>query len=52
MVTALPTFKGWTIDQRLGEFRKVSFVKGQPKMEFVKMSSAKGRKLASSMNKR
>ena len=52
MVTALPTFKGWTIDQRLGEFRKVSFVKGQPKMEFVKMSSAKGRKLASIINKR
>lgn len=48
-VTQLPTFKGWTIDQRLGEFRKVSFVKGQPKMEFVKMSSPKGMRLLRSM---
>ncbi len=38
----LPTFKGYTVDERLGEFRKVEF--GKP-LQFVPFSSVKGQKL-------
>jgi hypothetical protein len=42
----LPTFNGYTIDQRLSEFRKVSWTpRGKPRIQFVPFSSRKGRKL-------
>lgn len=42
----LPEFKGYTIDERLGEFRKVSWRNGEPSIEFVPFLSEKGIKLA------
>lgn len=41
----LPIFKGYTVDERLREFRKVDF--SIPSIEFVSFSSEKGRKLLS-----
>jgi hypothetical protein len=41
--TILPTFKGYTVDERLREFRKVDMKK--PSIEFVEFDSPKGRKL-------
>ena len=38
----LPTFKDYTVDERLREFRKVKY--GKP-LEFVPFTSVKGRKL-------
>ena len=38
----LPTFRGYTVDERLGEFRKIKY--GKP-LEFVPFSSVKGNKL-------
>jgi len=40
---ALPTFKGYTVDERLGEFRKVD--RSIPSMEFISFDSEKGQKL-------
>jgi hypothetical protein len=41
-VAILPTFKGYTIDVRLREFRKAIY--GE-KLEFISFESPKGRKL-------
>ncbi len=41
---ALPTFKGYTVDERLREFRKVEYGKH---FEFISFSSEKGQKLLS-----
>ena len=38
----LPTHKGYTVDERLKEFRKIEY--GKP-LEFVSFDSAKGQKL-------
>ena len=45
MVTALPTFKGWTIDERLQEFRKVEWKHGQPTMKTTPFHTLKGQML-------
>jgi len=45
MPIELPKFKGWTVDARLRQFRKVKFIKGQPSIEFVDFDTTKGRKL-------
>jgi hypothetical protein len=38
----LPTFKGYTIDQRLREFRAVSDIDGNPSIEFIPFASQEG----------
>jgi hypothetical protein len=43
MVTKLPEFKGYTVDERLKQFRKVDHEK--PSIEFVEFNSEKGKKL-------
>ena len=44
----LPTFNGWTIDQRLRQFRKV--VRGEnPQIEFVDFNSAEGQEILEEM---
>jgi hypothetical protein len=43
MVTKLPEFKGYTVDERLKQFRKVDHDK--PSVEFVEFNSEKGKKL-------
>lgn len=35
-------YKGYTVDERLGEFRKVTWKKGEPSIEFVPFDSEKG----------
>jgi hypothetical protein len=45
MTTELPIRDGYTIDERLEEFRKVTWKKGQPSMEIIPFDSPKGRKL-------
>ena len=42
MIRILPTFKGYTVDMRLREFRKV--VWGE-EIEFLSFESAKGKRL-------
>ncbi len=42
MVVVLPTFKGYTVDVRLRQFRKADY---GHKIEFVEFDSEKGRKL-------
>ena len=49
MVTALPTYRGWTVDERLQEFRKVDFKNGQPHMKTAPFSTLKGKMLFRSM---
>ena len=44
-VIELPTKDGWTIDERLRQFRKVTWRHGEPSIEFVEFDSPKGRKL-------
>lgn len=45
-LVTLPTFRGYTIDGRLNEFRKVSWTsRGKPRIQFVPFSSRRGRKL-------
>ncbi|MAH51505.1 hypothetical protein CMI37_37160 [Candidatus Pacearchaeota archaeon] len=45
----LPTFKGYTRDDRLRQFRKVTFdKKGEPSIKFIDFDSPKGRRLLSS----
>lgn len=48
MVTKLPEFKGYTVDLRLKQFRKVNHEK--PSIEFIDFSSEEGRKLLKEMN--
>ena len=44
----LPTFKGYTIDARLRQFRKV--IQGEnPKIEFIDFKSEEGRELIEEM---
>jgi hypothetical protein len=43
MVTKLPEFKGYTMDERLKQFRKVD--REKPSIEFVEFNSEKGKKL-------
>jgi len=43
MVKALPTFKAYTVDERLRQFRKVD--RNKPSIDFVDFDSAEGRKL-------
>ena len=43
MVKELPKFKGYTVDARLKQFRKVDMKK--PSIEFVEFNSEKGKKL-------
>lgn len=46
MVVKLPDFEGFTIDERLREFRRVGRTKeGNFTIEFVPFTSIKGRKL-------
>jgi len=46
MVRALPEFKGWTVDERLREFRKVTYdIHGNPKIEYLSFDSEKGKQL-------
>ncbi len=49
MVIELPKFKGYTIDERLQEFRKVDMNK--PSIEFIKFNSKEGQKLLKEMEK-
>jgi len=51
MVKILPQILGYTVDERLKEFRKVKFIKGEPTLEFVPFDSEKGRKLLEIWNK-
>ena len=43
MVKQLPTFKGYTVDERLKQFRKVD--KSKPSIDFVEFDSEKGQEL-------
>jgi hypothetical protein len=43
----LPVFEGYTIDVRLGEFRKVTWTNGEPSMETVSFLSPEGQELLS-----
>lgn len=38
-------FKGFTVDERLREFRKVTWKKGEPDVEYVPFDSKKGSEL-------
>lgn len=50
MVKKLPEFKGYTVDERLRQFRKVD--KENPSIEFVDFKSEKGEKLLKEFNER
>lgn len=39
---ALPIYRGRTVDERLGEFRKVEFKHGLPHMKTAPFSTLKG----------
>ena len=43
MVKKLPEFKGYTVDERLKQFRKVD--REKPSIDFVDFNSEKGKKL-------
>lgn len=43
MVKELPKFKGYTVDKRLEQFRKVD--KGKPSIDFVDFESEEGKEL-------
>ena len=43
MVTKLPEFKGYTVDKKLKQFRKVD--REKPSIKFVDFDSEKGKKL-------
>ncbi len=47
-MTRLPTFRGYTVDRRLGEFRKVAYGEAA---EFVPFESAKGQRLLRAMRR-
>jgi hypothetical protein len=44
-MSALPEFEGWTVDERLREFRRVAWRKGVPSMRTLKFSSKEGARL-------
>jgi len=48
MATALPTFKGLTVDMRLKQFRRMDTEKG---IEFIDFDSKKGTKLLTEYHK-
>jgi hypothetical protein len=50
MMRELPKFEGWTIDERLRQFRKVTFGKGGPSIEFVEFDSPKGHRMIKKLN--
>lgn len=43
MVKKLPEFKGYTVDERLKQFRKVD--RDKPSIDFVDFDSSEGKKL-------
>lgn len=43
MVKELPNFKGYTVDEKLQQFRKVN--RDEPSIEFVDFDSEKGQEL-------
>jgi hypothetical protein len=45
MVRELPKWKGYTIDERLQEFRRVRWVDGNPMMDIIPFASKEGMKL-------
>jgi hypothetical protein len=45
----LPKIGKYTIDERLKQFRKVTWKKGTPEIEFIPFDSPKGRKLLKSV---
>ena len=47
MVTKLPEFKGYTVDERLRQFRKVD--REKPSIDFVDFDSEEGRALLEEM---
>jgi hypothetical protein len=49
MVTELPTYRGYTVDERLREFRKVHKKLGVPSIEFIPFDSKKGRMIIAGM---
>jgi len=49
MVKELPNFKGYTVDQRLKQFRKVD--REKPSIDFVDFDSEEGQKLLEEMEK-
>ena len=49
MVTKLPEFRGYTIDKRLRQFRKVDRSGESPSIEFVEFDSPEGDKLLEEM---
>ncbi len=48
----LPVVKGWTVDCRLRMFRKVSYRRGEPSIEYVEFDSMKGRKIIKRVGKK
>lgn len=49
MTIKLPEFKGYTVDNRLRQFRKVD--RSKPSIEFVDFDSEKGKELLNEMRK-
>ena len=47
MVIKLPEFKGYTVDERLRQFRKVD--RSKPSIEFIDFNSEKGQELLNEM---
>ena len=45
----LPTYKGYTIDTRMRQFRKVTCVAGYQGMEFIPFASTRGHELIEAM---
>lgn len=53
MVTILPTFKGYIVDNRLRQFRKIDWTNPfKPSIEFVEFKSPKGKKLLKGLAKK
>ena len=51
MLRQLPTHEGFTIDERLREFRRVTWdAKGNPAMDFVPFDSDEGERLLATLN--
>ncbi len=49
MVKELPKFKGYAVDERLKEFRRVMYHEEGPSIEFISFDSPKGQELLSEM---
>jgi len=49
MVKELPTFKGYTVDKKLKQFRKVD--RSKPSIDFVDFDSEEGQELLSEYEK-